>query len=192
MLHLIRWLAFALAGLVSGCVVLQQPLGTAPADLVAAEWDGPWVYTDGGVARFTVSGNDVLRISVYAGQDVSPGADKFALRRWQKWYIPQLSETAPYSAFMIMLREENTVSLCRFDSIRIAELVTEGWLPGQAEIAPPASVFFPPTVALGALTDEHYKILFSREAGSVVCHGLFVRLPIEFEACLRAEPTPAQ
>jgi hypothetical protein len=93
---------------------------------------------------------------------------------------------------MVLQREGNTVYFCRFDSIRIAELVTEGWLPGQAGIAPQGTVIAPPNVALGALSDEHYPILFSREAGSVVCHGLFVRLPIEFEACIRAEQTPAK
>jgi hypothetical protein len=190
--RLSRALALAAIGLISSCVVLQEPLGTAPAELVPAEWDGPWLYTEGGIARFTVIGKDVLRISDYSVHDASPGADDIALRRWQNWYIHQLSETAPYSAFMALLREGNRVFLCRFDSGRIAELVTEGWLPGQAEIEPQGPVLFPPSVTLGALTDEHYKILFSRDAGSVVCHGLFVRLPIEFEACIRAEQTPAK
>jgi hypothetical protein len=187
MLRLARWLALALAGLVSSCVTLQQPLGDQPAGLAQADWDGPWVSADGGIGRFTVVSKDVLRISNYTGQDDPSGEGELALRRWQEWYVPQFSATAPYHALSAMLREGNTLFLCRFDSNRIAELVTEGWLPGEVEVDPQTKDLFPANVTLGALTDEHYKILFSLDTGGVVCSrsALFVRLPVELDACIR-------
>lgn len=185
MLRLARWFALALTGLASACVFVQQPLGTEPANLEPAEWDGPWVAAAGGVARFTVVDSDVLRISPIQGREELAAIGDLRLRRWKDWYIPQFGEAPRHTVLMAILRDGNSAFLCDFSSDRIADLVTDGWLPGKAEIDPHGK--FPATVTLDALNEEHYRILFSLDAGSVVCSrdGLFVRLPSELDACVR-------
>jgi hypothetical protein len=189
------WLLLAVLPVVAGCLGIysEQPLGEEVAVLKPEEWNGTWVGETGQLSQVIVidsengmlgGGNVVFETQgERAGQFLCdpPGTpDKpLQLRRWGDWYFFTESDSFPYWYLLVSRRRKDAWMLYSFDEKHVADLVTEGALPGRVENG---------EVTLGAMTSEHYKILLDEKRPSVYWQQetILLRLPATLDPCKKA------
>jgi len=163
------WFLLALLSLLTGCfptIYSEQPLGE-PAVLDPEKWNGRWLNSDGRVSTWTVVDTDTVASTAFGNADrgLSSVCDplptkmvRWGLREFQGWYIPYkkddkigIKDGLYETAVLIRLKHPLMMHWSFINEQRVKALVEQGELPGRIEAD---------RVILGALTQEHYKLLF--------------------------------
>lgn len=205
------WFLLALLPLLAGCfskIFSEQPLGE-PAVLVPEMWNGRWLNSDGGVSTWTVVDTDTVASTAFGKSDggltsvcdPSPSdINRLSLRESQGWYILyEENGRTPisnglYETTLLVRLEGRGMVVSFINKQRAKALVEQGELPGRIEAS---------RVILGALTQEHYKLLFHNRGTEVeypmaakddypdvyfTMRGYwFLKLPDELDPCKKGD-----
>lgn len=161
------WFLLAVLPLLTGCfphIYSEQPLGE-PAVLDHEKWNGRWLTKEGNVVTMTVVDTDT--VASFSGKtdgglssvcDPSPSdMVRLSLRAFQGWYIVYKSngkidtEDDLYITSTLIRLKGRSMYGSFINDQRVKALVKQDELPGRIEAG---------RVILGALTQEHYKLLF--------------------------------
>lgn len=128
------------ANLVAGCTYSLEPLGTEPATIDPAEWEGAWQASDEDVPPLEVEVIDATN-----GQLRVTGFDDEGERHEVDAYVRRLGELTVVSvpllgiediefdgyAWVLVALDGNVATILSPDTRAFRELVDGGWLPGD-------------------------------------------------------------
>lgn len=197
------WFLLALLPLLAACwpvIYSEHPLGE-PAVLDPKEWNGRWLGSSHGSPRLgtiSVVDSDTIRLR---DADCDPSTedrerdDRLRLRQYKNWYIfaekPD-STSGLYVISLLLRRVGAAVEWFYPNEERVKALIEQGDLPGRIEDG---------RAILGALTPEHYALLFGpgtrskypRAAKDDIPydpfepqHPIMIKLPDELDPCRKA------
>lgn len=164
----IRQSKLALLGLmllaISGCsaVISKHPVGNKPARIVAKEWEGNWLTTDGTV-RITVSDADKGTLKAAWVEDDKQGKPALEtadieVRESGEWLFANTREHDKNRGYVWgrIRNEDGQIIVWSPDAKLIAQCVKDGVLPGKLD---------GDEVILEELNSKHLNILTSGERG---------------------------
>jgi hypothetical protein len=161
-------LKLAIAGLLLanawGCssVISKRPVGEKPARIVAKEWEGDWVGTDGAVNVKVVDADKaILRIAWVEDDEQGKPAMKTAdveLRESGEWLFVNTREEDKDRGFVWgrIKNEDRQIIVWPPDDKSFAQCVKDGVFPGTLD---------GDEVILDELKPQHLKIITSAERG---------------------------
>ena len=157
--------------IMSGCnqVLSKRPVGEKPAKLVAADWEGQWLTSDGLVKLTVVDANKGLLKAYYLeAEDGTPVlySANIELRESGEWMFGSFNEKDARKAddkaaskgflWARVINKDRQIIIWAPDDAVFTKLVESGVFPGKTEQR---------DVFLDELKPQHLKIITSGERG---------------------------
>lgn len=162
-----RYSKLALAGLIlltaCGCnaVVSKRPVGEKPAKIVAKEWEGNWVTTDGAVnVRVVDADKAILSVAWLENDGQGKPAMKIAeveLRESGEWLFANTKDDKGRGFIWARIKnEDRQIVVWPPNDISFVQCVNDGVFPGTLDGE---------EVILDEIKPQHLKIITSAERG---------------------------